>query len=91
MRGTTLHGFVYLVEERSVLVRLIWLLLIIVAFILVGLLFGLSVQEARNNPFVTTLDSVPIEEVPFHAITIAPQYIDPIEGFLSRCVYVFHI
>ncbi len=86
MRGTTLHGFVYLVEEKSVVVRLIWLVLIVVAFILVGLLFGLSVQEAKDSPFVSTLDSVPIEEVPFPAVTIAPQYINPRTGFLSRFV-----
>ncbi len=86
-RDTTLHGFRYLVDEGSFLVRLTWLALIVTSFVVASLSFLTSLQEARDNPFVTTLDSVPVQEVPFPAVTVQPRLRRPSTEFLTRYVH----
>ena len=69
---TTIHGFRYVIEGRNILERLVW-----IVFIAIGFAFSISIilqafQSWENDPVQTTIGqvSVPIQELPFPAITV---------------------
>ena len=69
---TTVHGFRYVVQGRNIFERVIWIL-----FILFGFMYSSkTVYDAwvhwETHPVETTIDqvSVPVQELPFPAITI---------------------
>ncbi len=90
MRETTVHGLRYLVEERSIPIKCLWLAAISACFSVVLAAFASSLRDARDSPFITTLDTVPVHEVPFPAVTFEPKQIDPSLRFLQRWVKLQH-
>ncbi len=73
MRGTTLHGFVYLVEEKSVVVRLIWLVLIVVAFILWVSSLACPFKKQRTVPLSPHLIQFPLKRSLFLLLPLLPS------------------
>ena len=67
---TTIHGLRYLHDGRNLFEKLIWLIIIgasfsgAIWFILNGL------NEANDEPILTSLETIEVKNVPFPAITI---------------------
>ena len=68
--STTIHGFSYLSSGRNILEKLAWMTIIFVCFTFAALLIQQSIEEARLNPVMTNVETVPIQQVPFPAITV---------------------
>ena len=68
--STTIHGFSYLSSGRNILEKLAWMTIICVCFTFAALLIQQSIEEARLNPVMTNVETVPIQQVPFPAITV---------------------
>ena len=69
---TTVHGFRYVVEGRTIMERMIWIIFITVGFALGINLIYKSVDDWNNSPVETTIGEVsaPVQELPFPAITV---------------------
>ena len=76
LESTTIHGFSYLGVGRHVLVKLGWFGIICTCFTLAGILIQQSLEEARDNPVMTTVESVPAPKVPFPAVTVDSGFPD---------------
>ena len=71
LESTTIHGFSYLSSSgRNVLVKFGWAIIISTCFTLAALLIQQSIEEATLNPVMTNVETIPIQQVPFPAITI---------------------
>ena len=70
LESTTIHGFSYLSIGRGILEKLAWLVIICTCFTFAAFLIQQSLKEAKENPVMTTVESVPIQNVPFPAITM---------------------
>ena len=69
---TTVHGFKYVVQGRNMYERMIWLVVIAIAFALCSFLIIGSSQGWSSDPVQTTLYqvSIPVHHLPFPAITV---------------------
>ncbi len=95
MHKSTVHGFQYLapfnktdeqvtISNGSLYQRFFWLCTITVAFGFSGYILYHSYKEANDSPIITTVDSVPIQKVPFPAVTInAGRVLNP-WGFVEK-------
>jgi hypothetical protein len=54
------HTFRYVVEGRTAAERLLWVLVILASFSISILLVQQSIEEGRQNPIATSIESVPI-------------------------------
>ncbi len=73
-RETTVHGFRYVVDGKTILQRLAWVLAIFVAFACATYMSHNSFKEAEENPIVTSVKvltpSHVIKNIPFPAVTV---------------------
>lgn len=69
---TTLHGFHYLIDQRTLTKKIFWLLLCVISLIFSAYLIYLQTIEyntnVTSNPLVTT--TYPVWERPFPAFTV---------------------
>ncbi len=72
LETTSMHGFLYL-ANGAVISRLCWSVLIILAFTASIIIIAQGVIENENDPFVTTVKHVPVQDIPFPAISFYPQ------------------
>ena len=72
---TTLHGCRYVVEGRNNYEKVCWAFLIIAGFIYSGWIISGAIHTWETSPLQTTVDqvSLPIQELPFPAITVCDQ------------------
>ena len=86
---TSAHGFKYLHkgESSGPLTKLIWFILIILGFLLVGVIVYSLVLDWNDNPVITTIDTTefPITNIQFPTITICPSKLCSI--ILTICIY----
>ena len=75
--STTIHGFSYLKASRTLLERLAWIMIIGTCFSLAIILIQQSIYEANRNPFITNFETMPIQSIPFPAITVDSGPPDP--------------
>ena len=78
LESTTIHGFSYLTSGRHVCERVVWLIIIGTCFTLAALLIHQSIEEANQNPVMTNVESIPLQDIPFPAITINSGDPDPL-------------
>ena len=69
---TTVHGFRYVTEGRTIFERLIWVLFIALGFGYSIIIISEAFESWKNHPVETTISevSVPVQELPFPAITV---------------------
>ncbi len=67
---TTVHGFKYVVSANSLVERIFWTAAIVAVLTVSGYLIQSSLRETANNPISTSIETVPVQEVHFPAITI---------------------
>uniref|UniRef100_A0A6P7F4A8 Pickpocket protein 28-like isoform X1 n=1 Tax=Diabrotica virgifera virgifera TaxID=50390 RepID=A0A6P7F4A8_DIAVI len=72
--STSIHGFKYLAEERSLGERLLWISLITLAFMGVGYLISQIYAKYTESPVIVSFATKesPIYTIPFPAVTICP-------------------
>ena len=70
-RETTVHGFRYIVDAPNAPVRFIWLLVVLGAFIVTGHLLSTSFEEQYQNPTMTNYQDIPINDIPFPAMSFS--------------------
>ena len=66
----------YIAEARDTLERLSWLLVLAASFSCAAVLVNRSLQEATENPIVTAVDSVPVQQLYYPAITLRTDRAD---------------
>ena len=72
--STSIHGFSHLRASKTFLGRLLWILIIGSCFSLAALLICESIEEANDNPILTNIETVSVQDIPFPAVTInAPR------------------
>ncbi len=70
LANSSLHGLHYVGEGKTWIERLTWAALSFMAFSAAGLLMAKTLQENADNPFVTTMEQIPVQEMPFPAVSI---------------------
>ncbi|CAG9830686.1 unnamed protein product [Diabrotica balteata] len=75
--STSIHGFKYLAEERSLGERLLWISLITMAFMGCGYLISQIYSKYTESPVIVSFATKesPIYTIPFPAVTICPTTI----------------
>ncbi len=85
LQNSTLHGFKYVAEGRGFLERLAWVGLIATAFLAASLITVTTMRETSDNPFMTTMEQMPVGEVPFPAVSLEHSQIEqPWDTFASN-------
>ncbi len=74
---TSIHGFHYVGEAGSLHKRLIWATLIIISFTMAALLMRSNLRDTKENPFVTSITTVPVQEVPYPAVSVHHSHFKP--------------
>ena len=69
---TTVHGFRYVVEGQNLGEQIFWAVTIVFGFFYAGWIIATSFSSWEETPLQTTVDTVslPVQELPFPAITI---------------------
>ena len=81
---STIHGLPYFSNARSKFEKILWILAVLTSLTLACYMIQTSLQEAKSNPIATNIEMIPIEKVPFPAITInADLDADP-WGFIEK-------
>ncbi len=70
LQETTIHGFRYLGGGTCLLEKALWSCLIALSLIACTFLILSSFREVAENPFLTSVDSVPIQDLPFPAVSV---------------------
>ena len=72
--STSIHGFSHLRASKTLLGKALWILIIGSCFSLAALLICESIEEANENPILTNIETVSVQDIPFPAVTInTPQ------------------
>lgn len=77
LEETTIHGFRYVGEAGSIAKRLTWSVLITISFTLAARLIAANLRDTSENPFVTSVTTVPVHEVPFPAVSVERSVVYP--------------
>eukprot|EP00095_Tigriopus_kingsejongensis_P009175 maker-scaffold145_size311916-snap-gene-1.10 protein:Tk09175 transcript:maker-scaffold145_size311916-snap-gene-1.10-mRNA-1 annotation:"GE16304" len=70
LRETTVHGFRYVADGNNFVERIFWIFWIICGFSCSYYMVSQSVLEDKNNPILTTIDTISVTTVPFPAVTV---------------------
>ena len=68
---STIHGLYHVSTTKSYL-KMFWTLIVFSGFITSGILIDQSFKTWSENPIVTTIETVPIENVTFPNVTVCP-------------------
>ena len=71
LESSTIHGLAYIASTKK-LIRLFWVFVVLAGFSGAGLLIYQSFQSWAENPVVTSIETLPIEEVRFPKVTVCP-------------------
>ncbi len=71
LQETTIHGVRYLAGGKSLLEKALWSCLISLSLVACASLILFSSREVAENPFLTSVDAVPIQDLSFPAVSIA--------------------
>lgn len=71
LNASSIHGMQYLNHGWNFMEKAMWLIAMIISLSCAGLLIQQGWQEAADDPLLVTLTTVPIDKVPFPAITIS--------------------
>ena len=72
LESSTIHGLVYISTSKSKLVKLLWIIIVSMGFFSAGYIIYDSFYDWAESPFVTSVETIPISEVPFPGVTICP-------------------
>ena len=61
--STTIHGLAYLIASRNIIEKLAWFGIILTCFTLAGLLISQGIEEAEENPIITSIETIPVQEI----------------------------
>ena len=65
LESTTIHGLVYISTSRQKLQKIFWVFVVLVGFFIAGFLIRRSFYDWNKNPVSTSIETFPIEDVPF--------------------------
>ncbi len=68
----TMHGVYFLGESRTYVGKFLWLFIVLSGISGATVVIYDSYKNWGDHPILTTLKQIPIEKVPFPAITICP-------------------
>ena len=71
LENSSIHGLGFIAQTRA-FARVFWVIVVILGFTLASLLIMTSFQDWAENPVTTTIETLPIEKVPFPQITVCP-------------------
>ena len=75
--ATTIHGLIYLKNGVHLIEKVLWFLIITSCLIFSGFLIYNGMLEAYENPILTIIEKTSIRNVPFPAITVNSEFINP--------------
>ena len=68
--STSIHGLAYLKSSPTFIEKLLWALIIIACLLLATLLIIAHFQDADENPIMTNIQTISVQDIPFPAVTI---------------------
>merc|ERR1712241_550164 len=71
LQSSTIHGLPF-IGTTSRYVRLFWILVVTLGFIMSGYIIHQSFQAWNESPIKTTIETRPITEITFPKITVCP-------------------
>ena len=71
LENSTIHGLFYISTTRKVS-RVIWILIVILAFSFAGVMINLSFNNWADNPIKTTIKTQPITKLTLPKVTVCP-------------------
>ena len=72
---TTIHGFRYLSKEEGTLERIAWIPILVFMIASSFYLINDSFESYKDNPKVTFVEVVDVNQVPFPDITVCSKYV----------------
>ena len=72
LESSTIHGLVYIATSKRKLGKIIWLLIVLIAFTVALRLIYNSYQEWDEDPVSTSISTHPIARLRFPNVTICP-------------------
>ena len=71
LESSTIHGLTYISTEKKIS-KLLWIFIVIAGFSTAGLLILQSFKSWAESPVSTTLETLPVSEVPLPRVTVCP-------------------
>ena len=71
LESSTIHGLTY-ISTTTKIVRIFWILVVIGGFTGAGILIYQSFESWDESPIKTTIETLPIADVPFPKVTVCP-------------------
>ena len=72
LESSTIHGLVYISRSRSKLAKALWICIKSLGFITAGYLIYDSFNDWSESPTITSVETLPISEVPVPEVAICP-------------------
>ena len=86
--ATSIHGFRYVIESKSLLFKLFWLTSLVVTFVICFFFIKQTLIEVHHSSILANTEDIGLDEVPFPAISImVPKTINP-TGFDTRLLNI---
>ena len=71
LESSSIHGLVYISTTKRLL-KIFWTIVVIAGFTVAGIMIYQSVQDWKDNPVTTTVETVSIKEITFPKVTVCP-------------------
>jgi len=91
LSASSIHGLRYLSDSNGVAVRIAWLVSIVLAFTLCGLIVSKGLQEDAENPVTSSISSLPAQLLEFPTVTVRPKDLEPHSAVLVEKVLNFFV
>ena len=72
LESSSIHGLVYISTTKRLL-KIFWTIVVIAGFTVAGIMIYQSVQDWKDNPVTTTVETVSIKEITFPKVTVCPR------------------
>ena len=72
LEGSTIHGLTYISTSKPRIVKVVWTILVITAFLIAGLLITKSYKAWQETPISSSITTYPISFINFPTITVCP-------------------
>ncbi|XP_059097852.1 uncharacterized protein LOC131892113 [Tigriopus californicus] len=70
LKETSIHGFSHIADDQNGVERLVWSVIMVTAITTASFMIVQTMNEAYENPLTTSVQSIPITDIPFPAVTI---------------------
>lgn len=70
LKETSIHGFSHIANDQTILERVVWSAIMVTAVTTASIMIVQTMNEVYENPLTSSVQSIPINDIPFPAITV---------------------